>query len=362
MDQQQLKLYAEAARTKARALWEWALARPILTGAAAALVISLILAACAWRGVVYWYAERPIPVDTASRTLEVRIVPGTSARVAAAQLVEAGLKTSADQIVAAMRIHGALSIHAGRYRFTDGMTMKAVIDKLATGAVEAGSIRIADGMTIWQLRKAVESNPDITVTTAEMTEGELLTAIGASEGSAEGLFAPETYKFNSGTTDVAVYRMAYQRQKGVLQTLWNKRAEGLKLKTPYEALILASIIEKETAHPEDRYLVSSVFHNRLRVRMPLQTDPTIIYSLGENFAGNLRKKDLQRPGPYNTYRNYGLPPTPIAMPGYASIDAALNPAKSKFLYFVARGDGTTQFSRFLEHHNQAVNKYQRNRR
>ena len=309
----------------------------MLTGAAAALVISLILAACAWRGVVYWYAERPIPVDTASRTLEVRIVPGTSARVAAAQLVEAGLKTSADQIVAAMRIHGALSIHAGRYRFTDGMT-------------------------IWQLRKAVESNPDITVTTAEMTEGELLTAIGASEGSAEGLFAPETYKFNSGTTDIAVYRMAYQRQKGVLQTLWNKRAEGLKLKTPYEALILASIIEKETAHPEDRYLVSSVFHNRLRVRMPLQTDPTIIYSLGENFAGNLRKKDLQRPGPYNTYRNYGLPPTPIAMPGYASIDAALNPAKSKFLYFVARGDGTTQFSRFLEHHNQAVNKYQRNRR
>ena len=298
MDQQQLKLYAEAARTKARALWAWASARPMLTGAAAALVISLILAACAWRGVVYWYAERPIPVDTASRTLEVRIVPGTSARVAAAQLVEAGLKTSADQIVAAMRIHGALSIHAGRYRFTDGMTMKAVIDKLATGAVEAGSIRIADGMT----------------------------AIGASEGSAEGLFAPETYKFNSGTTDIAVYRMAYQRQKGVLQTLWNKRAEGLKLKTPYEALILASIIEKETAHPEDRYLVSSVFHNRLRVRMPLQTDPTIIYSLGEDFAGNLRKKDLQRPGPYNTYRNYGLPPTPIAMPGYASIDAALNPA------------------------------------
>lgn len=252
----------------------------MLTGAAAALVISLILAACAWRGVVYWYAERPIPVDTASRTLEVRIVPGTSARVAAAQLVEAGLKTSADQIVAAMRIHGALSIHAGRYRFTDGMTMKAVIDKLATGAVEAGSIRIADGMTIWQLRKAVESNPDITVTTAEMTEGELLTAIGASEGSAEGLFAPETYKFNSGTTDIAVYRMAYQRQKGVLQTLWNKRAEGLKLKTPYEALILASIIEKETAHPEDRYLVSSVFITGCGCECPCRPSHDYLFARG----------------------------------------------------------------------------------
>ncbi len=192
-----------------------------------------------------------------------------------------------------------------------------------------------------------------------MSEAELLAAIGAEEKSLEGLFAPETYKFNGDTTDLAILKMAYQHQKTVLQKAWNERAPDLQVKTPYEALILASLIEKETAHPEDRRLVSSVFHNRLRIRMPLQTDPTIIYALGETFDGTIRRSDLNRPGPYNTYKNYGLPPTPIAMPGKASIEAALNPAKTKYLYFVARGDGTTQFSTRLEHHNRAVNQFQR---
>ncbi len=186
--------------------------------------------------------------------------------------------------------------------------------------------------------------------------------LGAKEKKAEGLFSPDTYHFKTGVTDFSFYTQAYEKQKEILEREWNSRAPKLKLKTPYEALILASIIEKETGIRTDRHLVSSVFHNRLRIWMPLQTDPTVIYGLGDDFKGRLRKKDLTKPTPYNSYLNYGLPPTPIAMPSAESIQAALHPAATKYLYFVAKGDGTTEFSVTLEAHNRAVAKYQKKRK
>ena len=220
--------------------------------------------------------------------------------------------------------------------------------------------RQPDGITIWQLRKIVENaGPDLTVTTGELTDEELLRALGVPESHAEGLFAPETYRFRSGITDVDVYRAAYRAQQNILQKAWESRDPAVSLASPYEALVLASIIEKETSLAEDRAMVSSVFNNRLRIRMPLQTDPSVIYGIGRAFNGNLTRKDLRTPGPYNTYLNRGLPPSPIAMPTAASIEAALHPAKSAMLYFVARGDGTTHFSRHLAEHNRAVEKYQK---
>ena len=221
------------------------------------------------------------------------------------------------------------------------------------------NFRIADGMPLWELRKAVTALPDIEIKTAGMSDMQLRSVLGIQEPHLEGVFAPETYSFRTGLTDIDVYRAAYREQMRILNDEWEKKSPLAAVKTKYEALILASIIEKETSMRADRALVSSVFNNRLRLRMPLQTDPTIIYGIGESFDGNLKRRDLQQPGPYNTYLNAGLPPTPISMPSAASIHAALNPQDTKFLYFVARGDGTTHFSKTLTEHNRAVEKYQK---
>jgi UPF0755 protein len=187
----------------------------------------------------------------------------------------------------------------------------------------------------------------------------LLKAVGASESHPEGIFAPETYLFDPGTSDLEILRQAYKAQAKTLQQAWAERAPDLPYKTPYEALIMASIVEKETGVAAERPLIAGVFVNRLRAGMLLQTDPTVIYGLGERFDGNLRKRDLLADGPYNSYTRAGLPPTPIALPGKASIQAALKPATTDALYFVARGDGTSHFSSNLAEHNRAVDKYQR---
>jgi len=192
-----------------------------------------------------------------------------------------------------------------------------------------------------------------------MTPAQLLQAIGASEAHPEGLFAPDTYLYDPGSSDLDVWRRAYRAQMASLQDAWDSRAADLPYRAPYEALIMASIIEKETGQPGERPMIGGVFVNRLRRGMLLQTDPTIIYGLGERFDGNLRKRDLLTDGPYNSYTRAGLPPTPIALPGRAAIDAALKPATTDALYFVARGDGTSQFSNSLDAHNRAVDRYQR---
>jgi UPF0755 protein len=195
--------------------------------------------------------------------------------------------------------------------------------------------------------------------TTHLSNGEILRLIGATETAAEGLFFPDTYFFARGSSDVAVLKRAYRAMRNHMDIAWAQRAANLPLKDPYEALILASIIEKETGREDDRRMVAAVFINRLRSRMLLQTDPTVIYGLGNKFDGNLRKKDLLSDQEYNTYTRPGLPPTPIALPGLASIRAALNPAPTDALYFVAKGNGESHFSSNLSDHNQAVSKYQK---
>lgn len=308
----------------------------------------------------WWYFERAVPFPPHVATIDVVVPAGAHGRMIAQMTKEAGIAVDVNMMVAALRMQGeAPSIHAGRYRFHAGMPLAQIVEKYQSGRVESFAMRIAEGSTLWQVRSAVAQLPDVVPVTKDMTDEEFLKALGLAESHGEGLFAPETYRFRSGLTDIDVYRAAYREQQKVLMDAWQTRKPGLKLNSPYEALILASIIEKETSRPEDRALVSSVFHNRLKLKMPLQTDPTIIYGIGKDFNGNLTRKDLRTPGVYNTYLNPGLPPSPISMPSKASIDAALHPADTRYLYFVARGDGTTQFSKHLQEHNRAVQKYQK---
>lgn len=308
----------------------------------------------------WWYFKRAVDLPKGVNYVDVTVPAGASGRAIANRIAQAGIGVSPDTLIGLLRVQGtSLSIHAGRYRFTAGMTLAGIVDKLKRSDVEKFSFRIADGIPLWDLRKAVTALPDIEIKTAGMSDMQLRSVLGIQEPHLEGVFAPETYSFRTGLTDIDVYRAAYREQMRILDAEWEKKSPLAAVKTKYEALILASIIEKETSLRADRALVSSVFNNRLRLRMPLQTDPTIIYGLGENFDGNLRRRDLQQPGPYNTYLNAGLPPTPISMPSAASIHAALNPEDTKFLYFVARGDGTTHFSKTLTEHNRAVEKYQK---
>lgn len=338
---------------RAPSVWK----NPFVVGAVAIFVMLAVAASP-----FLWYTQHEVAFPGGKDTVQITVPAGSSGRTVAKSLVATGIGVSEDTLVAAMRFEGSPVIHAGSYEFERGMTLSDIVFRLTSGAVVTGSVRIADGSTFRQVLAALRGNGHLKVVTESMSEEQILAAIGASEKSAEGLFAPDTYKFNSGSTDLSLLKHAYVRQKAILSRAWESRPPKLKLKNPYEALILASLIEKESGSSADRALVSSVFHNRLRIWMPLQTDPTLIYGLGEQFSGRLHKRDLQRPGPYNTYLNYGLPPTPIAMPSAEAIRAALNPPDTKYLYFVARGDGTTHFSRGLVEHNRAVDKYQKGKK
>jgi UPF0755 protein len=237
--------------------------------------------------------------------------------------------------------------------------MAQLMAKLRAGEVLRERLTIVEGITFSEMRAVLAASADLRQDSAAMTPVQLLQAIGASEPHPEGLFAPDTYLYDPGSSDLDVWRRAYRAQKAALQEAWESRAADLPYRSPYEALIMASIIEKETGQAGERPMIGGVFVNRLKRGMLLQTDPTIIYGLGERFDGNLRKRDLVTDGPYNSYTRAGLPPTPIALPGRAAIDAALKPAATEALYFVARGDGTSQFSTSLDAHNRAVDKYQR---
>lgn len=335
------------------------LPQPFRSRKVVAGVLVVVALLCYWL-FHWWYFDRALDFPEGAASVDVTVTAGASGREIARRVEDSGVSVSADTLIGFLRVQGSsVAIHAGRYRFEAGMSLADVIEKLRSGEVEKFSFRISDGQPIWDLRRSVTALPDIAVKTKGMTDDELRRAIGVAEPHLEGVFAPETYNFKTGITDLDVYRAAYREQMRILNKEWEARSPAAMVKTKYEALILASVIEKETSVHTDRALVSSVFNNRLKKRMPLQTDPTIIYGIGAEFNGNLTRRDMQRPGPYNTYLNYGLPPTPISMPSAASIHAALNPADTKYLYFVARGDGTTYFSRTLAEHNRAVEKYQK---
>ena len=323
-----------------------------------ALAWLLLLMAVATTALVTWrWYTRPLAMP--GERVEVRVAPGAHARAIANALVQAGLDINPDAFIAAARAAGATqSLRAGRYEFTRGMNIAAVIDKLKRGEVLRERLTLVEGWTVREIRAALAKVPELKPDSAALSDAALLAAVGADEKHAEGLFAPDTYVFDPGTSDLEIWRQAYRAQAAALNKAWTARAPDLPLKSPYEALILASIIEKETGQGNERAQIAAVFINRLRRGMLLQTDPTVIYGLGEKFDGNLRKRDLTTDGPYNTYTRAGLPPTPIAAPGRAALLAAVNPADSRALYFVARGDGTSQFSETLAEHNRAVVRYQ----
>lgn len=320
------------------------------------LAFGLVAALAAW-----WYvAMRPL-VLSAPR-VEFLVPAGASARTIAQAAHKAGVDLNDTLFVLLARSTDATkNLHAGRYVVEEGATLASLLDKLRKGEVLPSKFALIEGMTLRDLRARLAQEADLRQDSARMNEAELLAAVGATEKHAEGLFAPDTYLYAPGSSDLDLLRQAYRAQQKILSEAWEKRAPGLPLANPYEALILASIVEKETGRAEDRPMVASVFVNRLKIRMPLQTDPTVIYGLGEKFDGNLRKRDLTTDTPWNTYTRGGLPPTPIASPGRAAIQAALNPAASSKLYFVARGDGSSHFSDNLTEHNRAVDKYIRGR-
>ena len=291
---------------------------------------------------------------------EFSIRPGSNLTQVSQQLADAGVIPSKwSFILLARYLNQESALKAGDYQLTGNLSQIALLDYLTKGDAKQNEIRFIEGWTFAQLRKALNDHPAIQNQTTGLSDHDILRLIGATETIAEGLFFPDTYYFIKNSSDIAILQRAYQTMQNHLQTSWASRAESLPLATPYEALILASIIEKETGLESDRTEIAGVFINRLRKGMRLQTDPTIIYGLGELFDGNLRKKDLLADQEYNTYTRTGLPPTPIALPGLASIRAALNPAETEALYFVAKGNGESQFSANLADHNKAVSKYQK---
>ena len=325
-----------------------------LLGAAAAIAVLLASAFA-------WYATTE--VATAPLPLQFGIKPGSSLRGAALEMQRAGaLRHSALFILMGRVLGESRNVKAGNYELPEPATPYRLLRKIVYGDVTQATVKFIEGWTFRQLRKALDDHPELAHITRDLSDEEILNRLGIQEASPEGLFFPDTYHFASGSSDLRVLRRAYRLMESHLDSQWKARLADLPLKTPYEALILASIVEKETGREDERPMVAAVLVNRLRKGMLLQADPTVIYGLGESFDGNLRKRDLLRDAPYNTYTRTGLPPTPIAMPGLASLTAALNPPKSDVLYFVSRGDGSSQFSRTLGEHERAVTKYQRSGR
>src|SRR4051812_21878975 len=326
----------------------WWFRRAILCSA---VLVGLLIA---W---LFYFAFTPLSIPETARQLQVG--PGASYRSVARQLISSGVLDERFSFMVLGRIQGRWGIiKAGIYQLPESISPIALIQKLARGDVLMAEITFIEGWTFAQLRAALDASSALRHETTGLTDAEILQRLKAPESHPEGLFFPDTYRFNSGASDLQVLSRAYQTLHTRLQTAWEQRAPELPYPTPYEALIMASIVEKETGRPEDRRLVAAVFVNRLKRGMRLQTDPSVIYGLGPTFDGNLRKRDLLEDRPYNTYTRAGLPPTPIALPGQASLDAALSPAPSGALYFVSRGDGTSHFSETLEEHNRAVQKYQ----
>ena len=319
--------------------------------------LMVFLAALAAGAAAFWVNHR---LSLSTDTVDLTVAPGMSARAVAQTLVEAGVQTNPWFMFVWFRLSGdARQIKAGSYEIERGATPVTLLAKLVRGEQALRSVTLVEGWTFTQVRAALQKAEHLVQTTQGLEPDSVMKSLGRPGVHPEGRFFPDTYTYAKGSTDLAVLKRALQAMDERLAQVWQQRAPNSPLKTSEEALILASIIEKETGVPSDRPLVAGVFVNRLRIGMRLQTDPTVIYGLGEAFDGNLRRRDLLADTPWNTYTRAGLPPTPIAMPGQASLWAAVQPGATQALYFVARGDGSSQFSTSLIDHNRAVNRYQR---
>lgn len=316
--------------------------------------------ACVAVGGIGLYAYVHHAVAFAPTPLVYDLKHGTNLRGAARELHALGVLRAPRLFEWTARVRGDTPhIKAGNYEFVSPLSPLQLLRKLTRGDNTQSVIRFIDGWTFRQVRQALDAHEALNHDTRGLENEVIARELGIGDGVIEGWIFPESYFFARGSSDLAVLRRAHRLMRKHLDAQWQARAAQLPLKSPYEALILASIVEKETGKAGERTLVSSVFVNRLKRGMRLQTDPTVIYGMGAAFDGNLRRRDLQTDTPWNTYTREGLPPTPIAMPGLASLNAALNPAEGDMLYFVARGDGSSQFSRTLDEHNAAVTKYQR---
>ena len=317
-------------------------------GLCAVLVVSAL---AAW--VFAWRAQPPaFPV-------EFSVEAGSGLRAAARAAQAAGVIAHAETVVALGRATGRdRRVRAGRYEVSGPVSAWDLLHLLTQGDVRLSAVTLVEGWTLRQWRAALAARADLRQDSAGLDEAALAERLGLTSPTAEGWLFPDTYLFAPGSSDLALMTRAVRAMRAHLEREWSARSPQTAIRTPYEALILASIVEKETGHPDDRRLIAGVFHNRLRIGMRLQTDPTVIYGLGERFDGDLRRRDLLADGPYNTYTRPGLPPTPIAMPGLAALRAALNPQSTRALYFVARGDGRSEFSETLAEHNRAVRTFQ----
>lgn len=308
--------------------------------------------------VTAWWAMRPLTL--ANQTVDISIEPQTTVRGIAQVVADAGVDVEPVLLYGFFRLSGqSRKLRAGSYEISEGESLLDLLRKLSRGEESLKAVGLIDGWTFKQFRAALAKAPNLNHDSQGLSDAELMARLGKPGVPPEGHFFPDTYTYGKGASELRVMERALHAMDKQLAAAWAQRDTSIILKSPDEALILASIVEKETGKESDRGMISSVFHNRLRINMPLQTDPTVIYGMGDAFDGNLRRTDLLSDHPWNTYTRKGLPPTPIAMPGRNALRATMHPDSSKALYFVARGDGSSVFSETLEAHNAAVNRYQR---
>lgn len=322
------------------------------------IVTGVVVAFAAVAGFEWWAKQ---PISTSDQVIPFAIAAGSGVSGAAQQMATAGVPVNGFMFGILARVTGrAGRIKAGSYELKPGTTPRRLLTQLVRGEFAQESLTIIEGWTFRQMRQAVDAAPNLKHDTAKLSDEELLAKVAPDYKAPEGLFFPDTYLFAKGANDLTIYKQAYEMMMKRLKAAWEQRSAGLPYSDPYQALIMASLVEKETGQKSERGLIAGVFVNRLKTGMLLQTDPTVIYGLGAKYDGKIHKKDLETDTPYNTYTRAGLPPTPIALPGVQSLAAATAPAKTEALYFVSRGDGTSHFSVNLNEHNKAVNQYQRN--
>jgi peptidoglycan lytic transglycosylase G len=322
------------------------------------LVVSAIVAAAAWTGVAYrHFTHAPLTVETTGQTLEIARGEGFGSIVR--QLRDEQLSSASPLLwrLLALRLGVTNKLHAGEYALAPGMTPFTLLQNLATGKVLHRRVTLVDGWTFAQVREALQKAPRLKHRLDGMDAAKVAAKLGLADQSPEGWFMPDTYDYVLGMSDLDVLARAHATMQKYLREAWARRAASVPLQTPYQALILASLVEKETAAPAELPEIAGVFERRLKLGMKLETDPSVIYGMGTTYTGKIHKVDLETDTPYNTYTRAGLPPTPIALPTRAAIDAVLHPAAGDALYFVAKGDGTHQFSATLAEQNAAVRKY-----
>ena len=316
----------------------------------------LLLASLVFAGAAWWLQQ---PLALKSPLVEVTVEPGMSAGAVVQSLNQGGVQVQPQLFYWWIRLSGqSRQIKAGSYEISGQPSPRTLLDQLVRGEVAMRSVTLVEGLTFAQWRGLLRNAPFLRSETRGLSDAAVMEKLGRPGVHPEGRFFPDTYPYPKNSSDLAVLRRALQAMDQRLAAAWSQRLPDSPLKSPDEALILASIVEKETGRASDRGQISGVFNNRLRKGMLLQTDPTVIYGLGERFDGNLRKRDLTTDTPWNTYTRAGLPPTPIAMPGQESLIAAVQPATTPALYFVARGDGSSEFSATLADHNRAVRRFQ----